>query len=230
MSGNRDSTRLAARAFNLVVPEDPFGTSKRYRRCRIVFKSPDGFRPFCWIGRPGDGSVVFGFSDIGFVAGEIGLARLEKGVLVSDDKPISESIPPENRRDPHVTLHPSGVCHVRSQDRDPLFEHRLAGWYPVQREFNWLHVFSDPLLNIPATVGTKKRDAIVCVPNTTESVKLKVDILPASSCGLYECSVSSLDTLIGLGPDFAVRVEFYSHQPVQGALYVAGAPQGIDKE
>src|SRR5262245_12998906 len=126
-------------------PRNPFGTGEAHRKMRVVLKSPLGLHPLCWFFRAADGSLSFGFPK-NFYAGCKGTGFIDgNGELQRTTAENLDHIEMEKRFSPHVTLHPSGICHLRTERHKPLLEYNIGQWYPATKEFDLIHAHSDPI-------------------------------------------------------------------------------------
>lgn len=204
-----------------VNPADPIGHRDRHRRCRLLLQTPTGLRRLCWTNFGTDGSLCFGFSHPNAVVGAIGDARVASDgrFLPQDERSLTE-VPLEARRNPHVTLHASGVCNVRTGSHDTLTRHRIENWFPVWESFNFLHAYTDPVENLPAEARARPGDAQIPFPDNLQSAHVRVSIIAARN-GRYEYAVPQLGGVLGVGPNYAIQLSVERHDPVTACLYVA---------
>ncbi len=98
-----------------VAATDPFGTAYKHRAFRILADTNGTLKKVCWILLERDGSVSVGLSDPGIVITEVGTARMAiDGKVSSSPDPPGPEVALSAKTGPHVTLHRSGVCHVRA--------------------------------------------------------------------------------------------------------------------
>jgi hypothetical protein len=204
-----------------IAATDPFGTAYKHRAFRLLADTNGSIRKVCWVLLERDGSVSVGLSDPGIVIAEVGTAHVDAMGTVSTtpDAPARE-VPASARTGPHVTLHRSGVCHVRANRERPLIEVDYGRWCPPQEPFEWLHLFTSPLIAMPAAGKAKDRDAVLPVPRTDLSLGIRVDVLPRSETGEYPVLGDAFHTAMGIAPDYAVRVTAFAHRAVHPRILV----------
>jgi hypothetical protein len=187
-----------------VAANDPFGTGYKHRACRLLVKSGDLVRKVCWVVLELDGSVSLGLSDPCFVITEMGTARLDsEGKVIARPDDAIDRVPLSARTRPHVTLHRSGVCHVRAQRETPLVHVSYGDWCPPLAEFEWLHVLTSPVAALPTIPIDKigRRDAVVPFSGQAQSLAIRVDLLPREQGGNYGLLDGAIHTAVGLAPD-----------------------------
>lgn len=193
---------------------DPFGTAEKYRSCRIVVEDGHARRKLCWVVFAPDGSVSAGLSDPGLLITEIGDAHADQDGRLTKQPQASALPTVVARTAPHVTLHRSGVCHVRARGQAPLARTTYENWFPPTRPFEWFQLFSSPVRSLIA-VPARSRDALVPSPGANRSLAIRFDLLPRS----YGSACPILDgvghTVVGVAPEYALRVSLFSHPPVQ---------------
>ena len=206
-----------------ITSTDPFGTAYKHRAFRLLVETKGSIRKICWVLLEQDGSVSVGLSDPGIVITEVGTAGVDATGRVSatPDERVQE-IPISARTGPHVTLHRSGVCHVRANRETPLVQVHYGTWCPPSEPLEWLHLFTSPLGAMPEVAAgkVKDRDAVLTAQRTDLSLGIRVDVLPRSEKGEYPLLGSTLHTAIGVAPDYAVRLTTFAHQAVQPRILV----------
>jgi hypothetical protein len=166
-----------------------------------------------------DASVSFGLSTARFAINEISLASLNSGgQFVPERRSQLEQVPLAHRTNTHVTLHPAGACHVRVTGAPPIVEYSLAGWHPVKERFLWLHAYTAPVSTLPRVSAQKLRDAVVNFPSGARSARIQADIFPREPNIPIPLEPTAVDTLIGIGPDYMLRLAVFQHTPVQAGL------------
>ena len=209
-------------SIRIVSPDDPAGKGNAYRTSRILIESGVGLHAVCWMVRALDGSLSFGFSHDFTVAG-LGTGKVnEDSELVPVALSAISDVPHDHRIRPHVTLHSSGVCHIRTERHEPILQHLVPGWYPVKQAFYFIHAFTDPLREIPVVEKPRKRDAVVRrFIDTNLSAYIRVEILP-SDPGAADHLGLNTEVVVLVGPDYCLRTAVYHHEPVSARLYVKG--------
>src|SRR6266850_5885485 len=158
---------------------DPFGTGYKHRAFRLLADTNGSLRKVCWVLLERDGSVSVGLSDPGIVIAEVGTAHVDAaGTVLATPDASGREVPASARTGPHVTLHRSGICHVRANRQSPLVEVNYGNWCPPHEPFEWLHVFTSPLAAMLIAAKVKDRDAVITVPRTDVSLGIRVDVLP----------------------------------------------------
>jgi hypothetical protein len=206
-----------------VSAHDPFGTGFKHRACRLLVKCGESIYKACWMVLERDGSVSIGLSTPAMVITELGTARVDPAGKVSAQPDLStENIPLSARTGPHVTLHRSGVCHVRARRETPLVQTMYGDWHPPIAEFEWLQLFTSPIGIMPKGPANLigRRDAVVPFPSADQSLVIRVDLLPRDKAGRYQLLDGALHTAVGLAPEYAVRLSTFQHTPVQPMLLI----------
>lgn len=202
--------------FELVTPDDPFGATGAYKKCRIVAHTKKGYHPLFWVAHgPSDDSAVFGFADH-VKLNERGTAVVgADGILQQSPDPAG--VPTVIGNDGvHATLHPSGLCHVRDGARHSVSEERLDNWLPVLAPVPWLLAISNPVYNSRVSAARRKRDAVFPLDDAMCSIRVNVDLVPRTPDNRYAYNPAALHTLVGLGPQFCLRLTF-QRVPARGA-------------
>ena len=198
---------------------DAFGVGEKYRACRVVIQDGTAHRMACWVTLGKDGSVSVGLSDPGFVVTEVGTARIaEDGTLVRQPSPADALPAVTARTAPHITLHSSGVCHAVAHGHRSIVQTMHHYWFPPIESFEWMHLTTSPIDHLPA-VAPKSRDALVPSPGGSRSLKIRFDVLPRQSSGAYPAFSEALHTLLGLSPQYALRVSVFPC-PATGPAYI----------
>jgi len=218
LSGHYEMDRLR---LHPIAATDPFGTAYNHRAFRLLVHTNGSLRKICWVLLERDGSVSVGLSDPGIVITEVGTADMDpKGrVSAAPDAP-SQEIPAAARTGPHVTLHRSGVCHVRVNHEKPLVQLDYGRWCPPPEPLEWLHLFTSPLAAMPTAGKAKDRDAVLAMPRDDLSLGIRVDVLPRSASGEYPLLGGEFHTAVGIAPDYAVRLTTFAHQAVHPRILV----------
>jgi hypothetical protein len=199
---------------------NPFGTGEGHRRLRIVLKSPLGLHPLCWLFRAIDGSLSFGFPK-NFYAGYTGTGFFNKaGKLQRTTAENLEHIAMEKRISPHVTLHPSGICHLRTERHKPLVEYKIPEWYPVTKEFDFIHAYSDPIVRLPTVQQARSRDNVLPFNSEHHSAYVRIEILPAAPGKHAMTFDGNAMVVVSGGPDYVVRVSIYGHDSVMAQILI----------
>ena len=210
-----------------VATTDAFGTAYKHRAFRLLVDTNGSIRKVCWVLLERDGSVSVGLSDPGIVITEVGTAHVDATGWVSEvpDAPRQE-MPASARTGPHVTLHRSGVCHVRANREKPIVEVRYGPWCPPPEPLEWLQLFTSPLAKMQETAAgkIKDRDAVLSIPRTDLSLVIRIDVLPRSANNEYPLLGSALHTAMGIAPEYAVRLTTFAHQPTHPRILVSVPP------
>ena len=215
--------------FNWMNPRNPFGTGEAHRKMRVVLKSPIGLHPLCWLFRAPDGGLSFGFPK-NFYAGYTGTGFLKNaGELQRITADNLGHMAIEKRISPHVTLHPSGICHLRTERHKPLVEYTLAGWFPVTKEFDFIHAHSDPIFRLPTVAQARTRDSVIPFPSENLSAYLRIDILPRDPGPRHAMKFDTTVVVLG-GPDYVVRMSIYHDEPISAQLLINTLVPHIEKE
>jgi len=213
---------MQLREFETVSKLDPFGRGYKHRACRILFNVDGHLRKVCWVVMELDGSVSFGLSNKEFVVIETASSYLHaNGHFVTEHRTNLDGVAMSDRKSAHVTLHSSGVCHMRANRAKPLFEYSLEGWYPVKTQLRWIFVFTDPVMGLPEVRTAHSRDAIVRFPDATQSARIEVDLLPQPEKPIYPLIPSApLQTICGIGAGYVVRLSVFTNPPKPACLFV----------
>lgn len=210
-----------------VAANDPFGTGYKHRAFRLVVHTGDSARKVCWVLLEHDGSVSIGLSDPGIVITEVGTARIdsEGHMLAQPDEPVG-AVSLSARTGPHVTLHRSGVCHVRANRETPLVRVSYGAWYPPLAALEWLHLFTSPIAAMPeiSAAKVKQRDAVLPLSRTDQSLAIRVDLLPRDQRGEYPLLSGALHTAVGVAPEYAVRLSTFTHAAVHPQILLRTPP------
>lgn len=199
-----------------IAADDSFGGRFKHRSCRLLLDAA-GLRKLCWMVLERDGSVSVGISDETFVIKEIGTSLADSTGRIQDSEIVDVSrMAPHARAAPHVTLHRSGICHIRAGKYPPLIEVDYSDWCPPSVPFEWLYIFTVPARLLPAKATAGKRDAIVPFDDADQSVVIRVDILPSDSGGTYPL-LDGFQAVIGIAPEYAVRFSVRSWPPIREA-------------
>jgi hypothetical protein len=170
-----------------------------------------------------DGSVSVGLSDPGIVITELGTARVDDtGRVSAVPDALNHEIPASARTGPHVTLHRSGVCHVRANRERPLVEVHYGTWCPPSEPLEWLYLFTSPLAAMPEALAgkIKDRDAVLVIHKTNLSLGIRVDVLPRSATDEYPLLGGALHSAVGITPEYVVRLTIFEHQAVHPRILV----------
>lgn len=212
-----------------IVPGDIAGTSKRYRSFRLVGKFEEIMFPICRTILGADGSVYFIMAMGNDTIGKVGAASLNNGTISFDSSLSLEDIPSEERRNTHISLHPTGRCHIRATEAQPISQHNLEGWFPVQREFDWIHAYSGPIGSLPQVDKLGKRDAVMPLSSIDISARLHVSIHPRTA----DCSVPLVNeriyTFAGISPHHIVRISVDEHPAVIPTIVIRESLQEVAK-
>lgn len=204
-----------------IAAVDSFGTTYKHRAFRILADTNESLRKVCWVVLEQDGSVSVGLSNPSMVITEVGTARVDSNGRVSEDPDApGREFAASARTGPHVTLHRSGVCHVRANREAPLVRLDYGDWCPPPEPLEWLHLFTSPLATLPTASKAKDRDAVLAIPRGDRSPGIRVDVLPRSDSGEYPLLGGGLHTAVGVTPDYAVRVTTFEHEAVHPRILV----------
>lgn len=200
----------------LVVPvgaPDQFGTTGKYRSCRVLVTDGATHRKLCWASFAPDGSISAGLSDPGLVIAEVGRARTDDHGRVVERTPAGDLVPNvAPRTAPHVTLHRSGLCHVRAHGQPELVRTRYDNWHPPTEPFEWFQAVSSRASTLPS-VSPGSRDVVVTVASLDTSLVARFDILPRPHAGALPFLRDAIYTAVGVGPDFMLRISLVLHAP-----------------
>jgi hypothetical protein len=204
-----------------VAAHDPFGRGYKHRAGRLLLDSDGVLRKLCWLVLELDGSVSLGFSDPSIVLSELGRTYADpSGRLTDDEGTVIAGLPLGARTNPHVTLHRSGECQIRTRGRDPLVQTHYGSWCPPRAELLWLYLHSDPAGGLPVARRAGPRDAIATFPNAGSSAAIRADIIPRAG-DTFSLVATALHTVIGIAPEYAVRLTLFEHAPVPRRLLIA---------
>ncbi len=208
-----------------VAAADSFGTAYKHRAFRLLVDMNGVLRKVCWVLLERDGSVSVGLSDPSIVITEVGTAHADLAGRMSEtpDAPNQE-VTVSARTGPYVTLHRSGVCHVRAGRETPLVQLDYGAWHPPTEPFEWLHLFTSPLAALPATGKAKERDAVLAATDPSISLGIRVDVLPRPTNDEYPLLPGGYHTAIGVAPAYAVRLTSFAHPAVQPRIMVRVPP------
>jgi hypothetical protein len=142
------------------------------------------------------------------------------GRLVDEKGPTIADVPVDARSNPHVTLHRSGVCHIRARGQEPVVRVPYGAWCPPSKELEWLYLYSDPVAVLPETPKAGPRDAVAPFARPTHSAVLRVDVLPRTGNAVPLLG-GSLHTVVGFAPEYAVRASLFEHGPVRRRILIA---------
>jgi len=102
---------------------------------------------------------------------------------------------------------------MRVDRHKPILEHMISGWYPVNRKFDFIHAYTDPLNQIPLVKIPRKRDAIVKgFADTKLSAYIRVEVLPHDP-GEADHLLLNTEVVVSVGPDYCVRTAIYPLNP-----------------
>lgn len=212
-----------------IVPGDEAGTSEKYRRCRVIANVSGELIPICWTHLATDGSVSFGLYMGEEPLTEIGEASIHPPGKVSFDSKISiEDLPLEERKKTHVSLHPSGVCHIRFDRSKPISRHIVQDWFPVKAGFIWIQAYTAPLGSLPRTETARQRDPVMPFPNLELSARIEVAIYPRTPDASVPLVNDQVFSFVGGSPHHMVRVSIDSYKPMQSTLVIRKRLEDID--
>lgn len=194
-----------------VVPGDAAGTSKRHRTFRLVGSVNGQLIPICRTIFGKDGSVYFVLMMGDSPFAKIGEASLKDGKISFDSESSLEDVPVGERKKTHVSLHPEGRCHIRERVSPPVSHHNLCGWFPVRREFDWIHAYSAPIGTLPKIDKLHVRDAVMLFSSTQVSARLHVSICPRTSDGSVPLLNDKIYTFAGISPNYIIRISVDEH-------------------
>ena len=112
-------------------------------------------------------------------------------------------------------------------------EHNLDGWFPVKKDFVWLHGFTPPVGSLPRVQSLRTRDAVIHFTDKQLSARVQIAIFPRTP----DATISLVDprpyTLAGLTPHYIVRVSVDGHPPTDPTVivrkkFVVGAETGTN--
>lgn len=203
-----------------VVPGDAFGITKKYRTQRILVQIAEKLIPICWTVIAPDGSISFSLAGNTTLT-ETGSASLDpSGKIYFGTKNSLSNIPIKHRQNSHVTLHPSGVCHMRSEVSPPVLEYRLDGWFPVQAGFLWIQSFTLPVGSLRAVSSIRRRDAIIPFENLESSARIEVSIFPRTQDASFPVLGGDFYTFACISPHHIVRLTIDAHAPTEHTLII----------
>jgi hypothetical protein len=213
-----------------IAATDPFGTAYKHRAFRLLVDTNGSIRKVCWVLLERDGSVSVGLSDPGILITEVGTAHTDPmgRVSAAPDAPGPTS-PASARTNPHITLHRSGICHVRTNHEEPLVQLDYGNWCPPLEPLEWLHLFTSPIAALPTLGKVKVRDAVLVMPRMDHSLGIRVDVLPRSVNGKYPLLGGEFHTVVGIAPDYAVRLTSFAHQAVHPQILVKTPCRSVTK-
>ena len=160
-----------------IAATDPFGTAYKHRAFRLLVDVNGSLRKICWVLLERDGSVSVGLSDPGIVITEVGTVRMDPAGRVSAaPDTLGQEIPVSARTGSHVTLHRSGVCHVRTARETPLVRLDYGNWCPPPEPLEWVHLFTSPIAALPMAGKAKDRDAVFAMARADLSLGIRVDV------------------------------------------------------
>jgi len=204
-----------------VSAADPFGVGHKHRICRLLLRVGDATHKVCWALMERDGSASFGLSTDDLTFEKTGSAYLSgDGCLLSDSGIKLDALPLQHRRNPHVTLHPTGECHMRANDAPPILRVTYGAWYPVVAGFTWLQAYTAAVDLLPVVPKPSPRDAVVAFQSGFDSARIQVDLLPRESDASFPIDQGALHTLTGVGPGLTLRISIYSHSLVRSAIFI----------
>jgi hypothetical protein len=204
-----------------------FGTTAACRKSRIYLRSKENKADIRELGSfqfLSDRSILFAFTG-NFRIGSTGNATLRNGQFNLLDNQEPGALPAEQTGNPHVTLHPSGICHIRVNDQKPALECNFGEWLPVEKPFLWLVIYSEPFYALKKTEEVKASDASVFyvdVLDIRKSLYLAVEILPRAP--VVPCDREAASTIVGVCPEYFVRVTVRDHPPIGGIVFI---PTGL---
>jgi hypothetical protein len=200
------------------------GTTPAHRKTRIYLRNKRNkadIREFGWLEFKKDGSLHFGFTDKAFRAGLMGDAVLTKDGHLHTLTQISSAGFPDNAIDnPHVSLHASGVCHVRSEGEKPVLEFNIGQWLPVEKPFLWLVIYTDPFYHLSPKhqrKGTQRNAFFLDVVDINQSLLFHVDIIPRN----WRFPAQRKDVIGQSGSGrYVVRIRMGHHKAVERAIFI----------
>lgn len=200
------------------------GTTPAHRKTRIYLRNKRNktdIREFGWLEFKKDGSLHFGFTDKAFRVRLSGDAVLTKeGQFRTLTQTSSAGLPDKAIDNSHVSLHPSGVCHVRSGIEQPVIEINIGEWLPVEKPFLWLVIYTDPFYHLSPKhrrKGIQLNAFLLDVQNINQSLKFQVDIIPQNRPFL-----SQRKDVIGQSGSgrYVVRITMEHHKAAERAIFI----------
>ena len=203
-----------------VVPGDHAGTSKKYRTQRILVQVAGRLIPICWTVIAPDGSISFGLAGDAVLT-TTGPASFDPAGRIAFETGSSlDELPVADRQKTHVTIHPTGACHLRCGNFRPVLEHELSGWFPVRAGFRWLQAFTSPVGALPVVQAIRRRDAVMPFPNLESSARIEVSIFPRTADASVPLLEGEFYTFAGISPHHIVRLIIDAHPGVVSTLII----------
>ena len=211
-----------------VNPSDPTGLTSRHRTCRLVLQVGKELIRVCWVALAKDGSASFGLAMGDTYITETGSASIKPdGTVTFIPASKLDNIPIKHRKNAHVTLHPSGVCHVRVNNAPPVEGHQIEGWFPVTASFVWLQAFTEPVRTLPRVAARHSQDAVLQFPSLDLSARIQAALFPRTTDVSVPLVSTEVHTLCGIGPHYFLRLTVDDHQPVFPTIVMAQDARGI---
>ncbi|OGW84556.1 MAG: hypothetical protein A3A81_07140 [Omnitrophica bacterium RIFCSPLOWO2_01_FULL_45_10b] len=156
---------------------------------------------FCSFGFSGDNSFYFSskFHSKGQL--QLGQAVLKDNHLFDQEPDQFHSV----EKGFHVSLHPKGkFMHVKDNQAKKILYKREIDWYPVNRPFNLLILYTPPLETCKSEKD--KSDFYTQVPDHyKDSIQIRVDIFPRETKE-HHPFISSIWIFWGRCPVYLIRV------------------------
>lgn len=135
---------------------------------------------------------------------QIGEAVLKDGMLVKTKSEDISSISDERKTGTHLSLHPSGVVHVKNHGQEPLIVSNIGQWLPVKIPFTFAYIVTESVENID-TVDESTTQWIIDDPS--KSIKFDVVICPVCQMDGKRCyALNEATVWLGVSPQYAVLI------------------------
>jgi hypothetical protein len=156
------------------LPSNNFGISNKHRTMQLDLKCQNIFYQIgkIWFGR--DHSIYFSFKEKIFLL-EMGDAVIKDGSFRTTSYEDLSQIPISQRNNIHLSLHPSGEIHLKSDGQKPVTKMNIGKWFPVKKEFIFAHIYTCRIRDLKV-IKTSKNPWEVYDPDT--AIRLDFVIKP----------------------------------------------------
>lgn len=204
------------------IPDGIMGPTKKSRQLNIDVSCQGKRRRVGWLLFGTDGSLYFHPKGKSAVV-QIGNAIQKDGKLVRLDSNDLSPIPMEDRTGIHLSLHPSGLVHVKGSTGNKITAANIGPWTPVKRSFVFAYIFTVPIGNLPEVqeAGPAKE-----LGDPGKSLRLDLIISPLNEKDGHTHVPYYRSTIcVGFSPRYAVLVNATPVAPCEPLFFFLASPQ-----
>ncbi len=198
----------------------PLGKTGKFQKANLLASFKGELFKVGWIRFASDGGMYAQFHYKAPITC-VGEAIQASGLLQARTREDLTHCPLDMRSNVHLSLHPSGKIHVRSNRQKPIIELDFGQWLPVSKPCLLGYFFSPAVGTLDRQEKPKFQDRVFSVARPEDGIRATITVLPKDFH-------PTQPALMGVSPRYNIGVTIAAVSPPTPSIYFAKCVKSLD--